>query len=457
MKPRILIVDDERKIRLVLKRLLEGRGYEVTQAESGVQALESAGAHPPDLVLLDLRMPGMDGLETLKQLFSGGFKAKVIMMTAFGSITSAVEAMRSGAYDYITKPFSNDELLLGIERALEHERLQRDLSVARRQLEDKYSVKGIVAASREMLDLLGMVKRIAPTDTPALILGESGTGKELIAKAIHQESHRSEQPFLAINCSAVPAGLVESELFGYQRGAFTGADRPKKGLVSQADGGTLFLDEIADLNPEAQAKLLRFAQSGEFIPLGGTKAQKVDVRLIAATNRDLEKAVAEQEFRADLFYRLNVVMLRIPPLRERREDIPLLVEHFLRLFGPQYGKEGYSFSPQAFIALQKYSWPGNIRELENAVKSALVMADHPTMGEELLPPTVRRAEPSLEEIDFAEEISLPAFISEQQEIIEFKAIRRALKETSGNRTHAAKQLGISRNTLLRKMKRYGLR
>ena len=454
MKPHVLVVDDERKIRLILKRLLEGRGYEADLADDGDGALEAVSAQPPDLILLDLKMPGRGGLETLRELRAGGYEGGVIMMTAYGTIASAVEAMRSGAYDYITKPFSNEELLLVVERALEHDRLRRDLSFARRQLEDQYSVRGIVAASRGMLDLLGAVKRIAPTDAPALVVGESGTGKELIAKAIHQESRRRKRPFVAIKCGALPANLVESELFGYRRGAFTGADRTKPGLVAQADGGTLFLDEIAELGPEAQTKLLRFTQSGEFIPLGGTEPKRVDARLLAASNRDLEEAVAEGTFRADLFYRLNVVMLRIPSLRERREDIPLLVEHFLRLHASAYGKESYRFDGEALDALRQHDWPGNVRELENAIKSALVMADSSPMGPQLLPTGLSAPHATIAEIDLSQ--PLREMLSRQQQALEREAIRQALTKTGGNRTRAAERLGISRVTLLRKLKQYGI-
>lgn len=454
MRSIILVVDDEKKIRLVLKRLLQKKGFEVTEAPDGKAALESAADDPPDLVLLDLKMPKKDGMQTLKDLQEKGFAGKVIMMTAFGTIASAVEAMREGAYDYITKPFSNDEIMLSIERALEHGRLQRDLTYARQQLQDKYSVSGIVAAGRKMLDLLAVVKRIAVTDTPALIVGESGTGKELIAKAIHQESSRRNKQFFAINCSAVPATLIESELFGYRKGAFTGAERSKPGIVAEADGGTLFLDEVAELSPEAQAKLLRFTQSGEFISLGDTKSKKVDVRLLAATNKDLEEEINEGRFRDDLFYRLNVVMLKIPPLRERAEDIPLLVDHFLRLHGSEYGKEGFLFDKDAIQVLITHAWPGNVRELENAIKSALVMAESSPMSADLLPVTTKK--PSIKKIKLGSEQTLPDALLEQQESLERNAIQDALKQTGGNRTRAAEILGISRNTLLRKIRQYGI-
>jgi DNA-binding NtrC family response regulator len=457
MKTSVLVVDDERKIRLVLERLLAGRGYRVRMAEDGRRALAEAASEAPDLILLDLRMPGMDGLETLKRLRDSGFDGKVVIMTAFGTIPGAVEAMRAGAYDYITKPFSNNELLLTIDRALEHHRLQRDLSLARRQLEEKYSISGIVAVSRTMLELIDVVKRTAPTDAPVVIVGESGTGKELFAKAVHQHSDRRDRPFLALNCSALPANLIESELFGYMRGAFTGADHQKKGLVAQADGGTLFLDEVSELGAEAQAKLLRFAQSGEFIPLGGTEQRRVDVRIVAASNRDLERAVTEGAFRADLFYRLNVVKISIPPLRERRDDIPLLIEHFLQIYGPEYGKEGLRFDGEAMDSLQLYRWPGNVRELENVVKSALVLAEKSPMAIGDLPISMRTGIPQAPGFNDAGSFSLPEAVGKQQEFLEIQSIKKALSETGGNRTRAAERLGINRITLLRKMRQYGLR
>jgi len=456
VKSRILVVDDERKIRLVLEKLLKGRGYEVGVADGGQAALEAAAEEPPDLVLLDLRMPGMGGMETLQKLRGEGFTGKIIIMTAYGTIESAVEAMREGAYDYVTKPFSNEDLLHSIERALEHERLRRDLEMARRQLEGRFSVDGIIASSPSMVGLLETVRRIAPTGTAALIIGESGTGKEIIAKAIHQESGKPKRPFIAINCGALPPNLMESELFGYRRGAFTGAERSKAGLVAEAEGGTLFLDEIAELSTEAQTKLLRFVETGEFIPLGDTKTRKVSVRLLAATNRDLEAAVAEGKFRADLFYRLNVVMLRVPPLRERTEEIPLFIEHFVSLHAPSCGKDGYRFGREAIEVMMEYGWPGNVRELENAVKSAMLMAEHSPIGTGDLPAAVRegRAQGAAGGADLESEMSLQEMLDRQQRDLETRAIKAALRTTGGNRSRAARKLSISRNTLLRKMRQY---
>jgi DNA-binding NtrC family response regulator len=455
MKEKILVVDDERRIRLILRRLLQKRGYEVDAAESGERALELSADSPPDLVLLDLKMPGIGGLETLKALQNRCFPGKVVILTAFGTISSAVEAMRLGAYDYITKPFVNEELMMAVERALDHQRAKRELAEARRRLEESFSIGGIITGNAEMKNLLDVVNRIAPTDTPALIQGESGTGKELFAQAIHQHSPRKNRRFVAINCSALPNTLIESELFGYKKGAFSGAEGSKPGLVEKADGGTLFLDEVAEMGPDAQAKLLRFAQSGEFIPLGGTEMGRVNVRLIAASNRDLEGEVRKGRFRDDLFYRLNVVMLKIPPLRERPEDIPLLIDHFLNKFAPDLGKADYRFAPEALDLLQLYKWPGNVRELENAVRSALVMAIESPVGQESLPATVRVPLPVQFEQD--EESTLREVVTSHQEALERKAIVKALSDYDGNRTRTAARLGISRNTLLRKIKRYGIR
>jgi len=454
VKPRILIVDDEAKIRALLESLLEEKGYLVSVSGDGKGALEMAASEAPDVLLLDLKMPGMDGLQVLKQLQDSGFEGKVIIMTAFGTIENAVQAMRDGAYDYVSKPFSKEELFALIERALEHRRLEVDLSLARRQLKTAFSLSGIIAADREMLKLIESVKRIAPTNAPAIISGESGTGKELFAKAIHQESPRCDRPFIAVNCSAVPGNLVESELFGYIRGAFSGADRTKPGLVAAADGGTLFLDEIAELSMEAQSKLLRFTQSGEFIPVGGVQAQRVDVRLLAATNRDLEEVVAQGKFRSDLFYRLNVVRLRVPPLRRRSEEIPLFIEHFIRKHGAELGKEAFRFDSEALTRLQAYPWPGNVRELENAVRSALIMAETTPMTAGSLPISMR--DPAVFEVKPDLSVPLQEGLKRLQVDYERNAIIKALESTGGNRARAAALLSVSRNTLFKKLKHYGI-
>ena len=452
MSRKILIVDDEKRIRLIVSRLLESRGYIVVQAEDGNMALEQL-AEKPDLIILDYKMPGLDGMATLKQIKEKGYSGKVIFLTAFGSIPNAVAAMQEGAYDYITKPFANDEFLITIERALKTKELEQELDQARKLLEEKYSVQGIITGNKKMMNLLDMLQRVATGDTHIVISGESGTGKELFAKAVHQQSPRKNKPFVALNCSALPDTLIESELFGYKKGAFSGAERNKPGLVQEADTGTLFLDEIGEMGPEAQAKVLRFAQSGEFIALGDNKPSKVNVRIIAATNRDLSQQVEEGSFRADLFYRLNVVEMKLPPLKERSEDIPLLIKHFINKHGSKHGRENYSFSPRAHQCLMSHAWPGNIRELENVVKGALVLAVDNPMGLDSLPEKLRC--PGLDMVS-DKGASVQEKIAQQQEMIEKAAIIKALENNKQNRTHAAEELGISRNTLIRKIKKYGI-
>lgn len=453
MSKTILVVDDESRIRLIVGRLLESRGYHVLKAEDGKQALEFI-PQQPDLVILDYKMPGMDGMETLRRIKELDFSGKIIFLTAFGSIPNAVAAMQEGAYDYITKPFVNEEFLITVERALKVNDLEEELVQARKQLKEKYSIQGIITGNRQMMNLIDMLERVSAGDTNVVISGESGTGKELFAKAIHQQSNRSHKPFVALNCSALPDSLLESELFGYKKGAFSGADRNKPGLVQQAHNGTLFLDEIGEMGAEAQAKVLRFTQSGEFIILGDNKPSHVDVRIIAATNRDLGAEVDAGNFRADLFYRLNVVEMQIPPLRERAEDVPLLVKHFIKKHGEKQKRGGFTFSAAAFDCLLAHSWPGNVRELENIVKGALVLALENPMDINSLPEKFRKS--SNTNTGFAQTSSVQEQILLKQEEIEKEAILKALDNNNQNRTHAAEELGISRNTLIRKIKKYGI-
>jgi two-component system response regulator AtoC len=450
MNGKILIVDDEQKIRYVLSCLLGEKGYSVETADDGREAIKAAAAFNPDLILMDLEMPEMGGLESFREIKRRGFTGKTIILTAYGTIPSAVEAMKLGAFDYLAKPFANDELLIVIERALQHDKIERELSEARSRLQERFSVEGIITNNAGMLRLLDVVRRIGPTDSPVVITGESGTGKELFANAVHQHSLRKGGPFVAVNCGALPQNIVESELFGYRKGAFTGAVSNKSGLVERADGGTLFLDEVAEMGPEVQVKLLRFAQSGEFIPVGGTELRRVDVRLVAASNRNLEEAIATGRFRSDLYYRLNVAAIRIPALRERIEDLPLLVDHFLRKYGPKAGKDGYRFSNEAMAALQLHPWPGNVRELENAVYSALVMANSSPVGPEALPVSIARELPTQ---SLSAGGTLREIVASHQEAVERRAIVEMLRECGGNQSEAARRLGIGRNTLLRKMKR----
>jgi two-component system response regulator AtoC len=450
MNGKILIVDDEERIRYVLSCLLEEKGYRVETAADGRDAIETAAAFDPDLILMDLEMPEMGGLESFRELKNKGYAGKVIILTAYGTIPSAVEAMKLGAYDYLAKPFANDELLIVIERALQQDKIERELAEARDRLKERFSIEGIITRNAGMCRLLDVIKRIGPMDSPVVITGESGTGKELFANAVHQHSLRKDGPFIAVNCGALPQNIVESELFGYRKGAFTGAVSNKSGLVERADGGTLFLDEVAEMGPDVQVKLLRFAQSGEFIPVGGTEVQRVDVRLIAASNRDLEAAIDDGRFRSDLYYRLNVAAIRIPPLRERIEDLPLLVDHFLRKYGTKAGKDGYRFSNETMELLQMHPWPGNVRELENAVYSALVMANSSPIGLEALPLSITRKQPGLPISTGGG--TLHEIVASHREAVERRMIVETLRECRGNQSEAARRLGIGRNTLMRKMK-----
>ncbi len=453
MSEKVLVVDDERKMRRILRNVLEQRGYEVETAGDGRECLNALGEFQPDLILLDLKMPGMDGMQTLEELQKRGFGGKVVILTAYGTIPSAVQAVHSGAYDFLTKTSDTDQILITIRRALKQLRLERRLEEAESKLSERFSIEGIITRSAGMEKLLELVTKVAPTNVSVLISGESGTGKELFARAIHQHSGRRERRFVALNCGALPENLIESELFGYGRGAFTGAVQSKPGLVKQADGGTLFLDEIGEMGLDAQVKLLRFAQSGEFIPVGEVRPQRVDIRLIAATNSDLEGAAEKGDFRADLYYRLNVVSMNIPPLRERPEDIPLLIDHFIAKLGMPLGKGDYGFTPEALQAMQVYNWPGNVRELENAVNGALVMADGSPVGAEYLPAKVRGETVVAVKSGSG---SRPDKVSQSRAAVERRAIVEALEASGNSRTKAAEKLGISRTTLFRRMRRYGI-
>jgi DNA-binding NtrC family response regulator len=451
MQGRILVVDDERKMRRVLRSVLEREGYAVRDAADGKEALVILAEFDPDLILLDLKMPGMDGMQTLGELQKRGFRGKVVILTAYGTIPSAVQAVHSGAYDFLTKTSDTEEILLTIKRALEQVRLERKLAEAETKLNDRFSIKGIITRNPQMERLLELVMKVAPSDVSVLITGESGTGKELFARAIHQHSGRKDGPFVALNCGAIPENLIESELFGYGRGAFTGAVQSKAGLVRQADGGTLFLDEIGEMGLDAQVKLLRFAQSGEYIPIGEVAPRSVDVRLIAASNANLEQAIGQGRFRSDLYYRLNVVSISIPPLRIRPEDIPLLIDHFILKLGTPMDKADFKFTPEALQVFQLYGWPGNVRELENAVNSALVMTEKSPIGVEYLPVRLRGdAVTALQ----GRSGSLPDRITQSREAVERLAIIETLAETGYSMTRTAKRLGISRTTLFRRMRQY---
>jgi len=449
---RILIVDDDPGLRESLELVLAAEGYEVAAAADAEAALRLAEEAPTDVVLCDLRMPGMDGLELLPHLARRLPGATLILMSAYGSAELAIEAMRRGAYDYLAKPFQPSEALLALRKARERERLRRANQLLRREMERAVGERPIVAASPAMIEVLELLERAAEFKTTVLLTGESGTGKEVLARAIHAQSGRREEAFVGVNCGAIPENLLESELFGHARGSFTGADRARRGLFLEADGGTLFLDEIGELPPALQVKLLRVLQEEEVRPVGESKSRRVDVRVLAATARDLEADVAEGRFRQDLFYRLNVVRVRVPPLRERRDDVPLLVDHFLAHFREVLGRPVRGLSDEALDALVAYSWPGNVRELENVMERAMILASGDCITLRELPANVldetSGGTPSAGGTDFS--------LRRARRAAEAEAIRRALAATDGNRTQAARLLEISHRALLYKLKEHGL-
>ncbi|HVT17939.1 MAG TPA: sigma-54 dependent transcriptional regulator [Thermoanaerobaculia bacterium] len=452
---RILIVDDEAILRRTLGILLLEQRYEVMEAGSGEEALARLeGDFHADLMLLDLSLPGVGGLETLRRLRERDQRTAVILMTAFGTIPSAVEAMRLGAFDYLSKPFRNDEMLLGVRRALEMQRLSSEVQDLRSELEAVYGFNEIIGVSPQIREVFHLMAKLAPLNATVLITGESGTGKELVARAIHRHSQRSAASFVAVNCSAVPPTLVESEFFGHEKGAFTDAHARRIGRFEEADGGTLFLDEVGDLALEAQAKLLRALQERQIRRVGGDRPQAVDVRVIAATNKDLAQEVGEKRFRDDLFWRLNVVPLRLPPLRERREDLPLLIDHFIARFDRELGLEVKSMEPQTLQLLLQYPWPGNVRELENTLCHAMILCDGKVLTPADLPGRLRGSSAG-SEAD-AVRLTLAEAVRQATERLERAMIIARLAEIGGNRGATAESLGISRRTLFSKMRRYGL-
>jgi len=451
LSDRILVVDDDAALRESLALLLATEGYEVVTAGDAAAALARL-EEPVDVVLCDVRMPGRDGLELLPELIRRLPGAPVLMMSAYGSADLAVEALKRGAFDYLAKPFQPSEVLLAIRKARERERLRRANVLLRRDVSRAVGDRPIVAASPAMIDLLEILERAAEYKATVLLTGESGTGKEVLARAIHAQSGRRDQAFVAVNCGAIPEALLESELFGHARGAFTGADRARRGLFVEADAGTLFLDEIGELSPPLQVKLLRVLQEEEVRPIGEAKPRSIDVRVIAATSRDLERDVASGRFREDLFYRLDVFRVRVPPLRERREDVPLLVDHFIARFRESLGKAVRTIADDALDRLVDHTWPGNVRELENVIERAMILADGDRIRLRELPEAIaissRSAMPSASSGDFSMRRARRRF--------EADLIRRALVATGGNRTRAARLLEISHRALLYKIKEYGL-
>jgi two-component system response regulator AtoC len=442
-KPRILVVDDEAPMRESLRDWLLEEGYDVGLAASGQEAIAMAQDGTWSVVLLDLKMPGMDGLETLAELREVAPNTEVVMMTAYATVDTAVKAMKFGAYDYLVKPFDPDEMELQIKKILSHQELVLENIVLRRRLEEREEFDQIIGRSRPMQELFDILSRVAPTDSTVLITGESGTGKELVARAIHGYSPRCYCPFIAVSCGALPEPLLESELFGHEKGAFTGAEQSRKGRIEMAHGGTLFLDEIGEISAKTQVDLLRVLQEKKIQRLGGDKEISVDVRFIAATNRDLLVALKEQRFREDLYYRLNVITIHLPPLRDRSEDIPLLVDHFVRKLCLELNREPVQIAPQAMKLFMNYSWPGNVRELENVIERALVIGS----GKMLVP----------EDLPFGTGRALERELPESLREMERLHIRRILEKAGWNVSQTARRLEIDRQTLYNKIEKYGLK
>lgn len=482
-RTKLLVVDDEPDVVFSFRRLFE-KDYEILEANSGEQAVKVVEAQDPEVVVMDVRMRGLDGIAALRQIRLIAPRTVVILMTAYGTTQSTIEAMKLGAFDYVLKPFEINQLkevLANAARvALDMRRTVRYQGPAQ---SGRWEKDDIVGLSRPMQEVYKLIGRVAPSDLPVLIIGESGTGKELVARAIYQHSSRKDKPFLAINCAAIPEQLLESELFGYERGAFTGAAMAKPGKLEVCDGGTIFLDEIGEMPLTTQKKLLRVLESGEIEKVGSTRATRVDVRVIAATNRDLEALVARNEFRSDLYYRLKVVEIKMPPLRERREDIPLLVDYFLELASRELGREKPQLTPDAMDALQNYHWPGNVRELENLIKNTLIR--HPTrilsssdiaglLGSALPSKLASEVQPELSKESAPQsdigldDVHVRAIFDKIREshplpvgfdafdLIEKRLLELALRHCHGNKSQAARLLGISRNTVRKRVEKYGL-
>jgi len=449
----ILVVDDEPGQRAMLHAVLSAEGYEIAEAKDGASALAQVEAHFYDLILMDVRMAQLDGMAALKAIKTRSPGIPIILMTAYGTVRDAVEAMKAGAYDYLTKPLDIDELKLTVARGLRHATLEEENARLRALVGRDVDIGPIIGTSEPMRRVFEAIALVAPTEATALILGESGTGKELVAQAIHANSPRRAGPLITVNCAALPETLLESELFGHERGAFTGATERRLGRFELAHGGTIFLDEIGDLPPTAQTKLLRVLQSQEFERVGGTNTLKIDVRVIAATNKDLEAAVRAGQFREDLWYRLYVFPLTLPPLRERRDDIPLLAEHFLKRYAERHRRRLRGLTPRALDLLMRYEWPGNVRELEHTIERAVILARGEHITPEEFPPTIRAIGGDPTDTT-PQEPPLPVGLSLKD--VERELIRRTLEHTGGNRTKAAEILGISRATLHNKLKEYGL-
>jgi two-component system NtrC family response regulator/two-component system response regulator HydG len=442
----ILVVDDEKNTREALSKILREDGYDVVAAADGYQAMDVITRDTPDLILADLKMPGMDGIELLSRARLKGFDIPFVLMTAYGTVETAVKAMQKGAEDYLTKPVNMEELEIQIKKILFKSRLLQETKDLREQLRDKYKFENIIGNSPQMQSIFKTVEQIAASRATVLITGESGTGKELIASAIHQNGDRADKAYVKVSCSALSENLLESELFGHEKGAFTGALFTRQGRFEIADGGTLFLDEMGEISPSTQVKLLGFLQDREFERVGGNKRMKVDVRLIAATNKDLEKAVEEKTFRQDLYYRLNVITIQMPPLREKIMDVPLLVDHFIKKYSEENKKQFDGISPDALALLMAYDWPGNVRELENMVERAVVMCNQQVIGRQHFPLVAGAGESDIR--------GIPPIPGSSLEDIEKYAIQRTLEAVGGNRTRAAEILKISLRKIQYKLKEY---
>jgi two-component system NtrC family response regulator len=452
MKPKILIIDDDTSLRRVLEYNLQEAGYLVSAAASGEDGLRLFSEERPALVISDMKMPGMDGMQVLKAIKEISPETLVIMITAFGTVDVAVEAMKAGAYDYITKPFNRDQLRLTVAKALQFSCLAVENKRLKSELADHSNFRSIVGSSPQIGKVFEIVHKVADTEASVLITGESGTGKELVARSIHRQSSRRDAPFIAINCAAIPRDLLESELFGHVKGAFTGAIKDKTGRFLQADGGTLFLDEVGELPLDLQPKLLRALQEKVIEPVGGIKPQRLDVRLVSATNLDIEKALADGTFREDLYYRLAVIPIHLPSLRERREDIALLLRYFLG----KHGAKEVQFDSDGMAALNSYRWPGNVRELENLVERLLIMRGSDTITLEDLPDKIRAADTAVDAVpNSANVINLPdqGYSLEQ---LEREVVVEALERNTWNQTASAKFLRIPRHTLIYRMEKYGI-
>ena len=475
---KVLIIEDDETVRDVLRSFLSEKGFETTLALNGQAGIDTLRTEKFDLILTDLVMPGISGMDVLKEVMASKISIPVIVMTAFGTVQTAVEAMRIGAFDYLTKPFNLDELMIVLEKALSVSKLQKENVMLKMQLKKKYNFKGLIGDSPRMQAVYELIEKIADTDSTILITGESGTGKELIAKTIHyNNSTRAGGPFVPLNCAAIPKDLLESELFGHEKGAFTGAINTRIGRFELAQGGTLFLDEVGELDPSLQVNLLRVLQEREFERVGGVKTIKVDVRILAATNKDLEKATKEGKFREDLYYRLNVIPLHLPPLRQRLEDIALLTAHFVQEFARKRKIEPFAFSPDAMECLLKYRWPGNVRELENLIERLTILVTGKVVNVQDLPEKLHQM--TLSDVEEAVPagqqdcaVEMPAPPLPRNAVAEFgddgidlngvvarmerDLIQKALERTGGVRSKAAQLLGLNRTTLLEKMKKMGI-